>query len=79
MRTRIPRLFIVTDRQWSPRLAQLNESLSATHPGWPVHFYDDAAALAFLKERHGERAVQAFHGFESGAHRADLFLSLIHI
>jgi hypothetical protein len=70
----IPEHFILTDKAWSERIAKLNRSLAMTHPTWPVHFYDDAAAVGLIRKYYGATPyVQVFESFKVNAHRADFF------
>ena len=67
----IPRVFLVTDKVWSTRAADLKRTLAATHPGWGFRFFDDIASAEFLQACYGGHYVQAFRSFQVGAHRAD--------
>ena len=76
----IPKVFLTTDKVWSNRAADLNRSLATTHPSWGFRFYDDNAAIAFLRRHYGSRHVSTFRSFANGAHRADLFrYALLHV
>ena len=70
----IPRHFTITDKEWSERADKLNRSLALSHPGWPVHFYDDAAAEALLRQHYPETSYDSiFRRYRVNAHRADFF------
>ena len=73
-RGQIPRHFIITDKTWSERADKLNRSLALTHPGWPVHFYDDATAGVFIRQHYPDTSYASiFRQFKVNAHRADFF------
>lgn len=73
-RGQIPRHFIITDEKWSERADKLNRSLALTHPGWPVHFYDDATAEVFIRLHYPDTSyANIFRQFKVNAHRADFF------
>ena len=70
----IPRIFLITDKVWSARSDKLNRSLAHTHPGWPVRFFDDDMAEAFIKHYYPNTSyAKVFRRFLISAHRADFF------
>jgi len=70
----IPRIFLITDKAWSARADKLNRSLAHTHPGWPVRFFDDDMAEAFIKHHYPNTSyAKVFRRFPIPAHRADFF------
>ena len=63
-RGHIPRIFLITDKAWSARVDKLNRSLARTHPGWPVLFFDDDMAEAFVKHHYPNMPyAKVFHQF----------------
>ena len=73
-RGHIPRIFLITDKAWSARVDKLNRSLARTHPGWPVLFFDDDMAEAFVKHHYPNMPyAKVFRQFRIPAHRADFF------
>jgi len=56
-----------------PDVAALMASWPAQHPGWGYRRFDDAAALAFLRERASEAVIEAYVRGQPIAQKADVF------